>query len=105
MSPTLSVAGSLGVGDVVVALVYFLFRSHTTGNYTIGETVVGSITGITGIVTAWDAATKTLSIGSTVGNAGNFLWNSNETITGNGSGIVGTIQQIFYPSSVRNEPD
>ena len=63
------------------------------------------ITGITGIVTAWDAATKTLSIGSTVGNAGNFLWNNNETITGNGSGIVGTIQQIFYPSSVRNEPD
>ena len=105
LSPTVSVAGSLGDGDVHVAQVDFLFRSHTTGNYTIGETVVGSITGITGIVTAWDAATKTLSIGSTVGNAGNFLWNNNETITGNGSGIVGTIQQIFYPSSVRNEPD
>ena len=105
LSPTVSVAGSLGDGDVHVAQVDFLFRSHTTGNYTVGETVVGSITGITGIVTAWDAATKTLSIGSTVGNAGNFLWNSNETITGNGSGIVGTIQQIFYPSSVRNEPD
>ena len=105
LSPTVSVAGSLGDGDVHVAQVDFLFRSHTTGNYTVGETVVGSITGITGIVTAWDAATKTLSIGSTVGNAGNFLWNNNETITGNGSGIVGTIQQIFYPSSVRNEPD
>ena len=105
LSPTVSVAGSLGDGDVHVAQVDFLFRSHTTGNYTVGETVVGSITGITGIVTAWDATTKTLSVGTTVGNSGNFLWNNNETITGNGSGIVGTIQQIYYPSSVRNEPD
>ena len=105
LSPTVSVAGSLGDGDVHVAQVDFLFRSHTTGNYSVGETVVGSITGITGIVTAWDATTKTLSVGSTVGNSGNFLWNNNETITGNGSGIVGTIQQIYYPSSVRNEPD
>ena len=105
LSPTVSVAGELGDGDVHVAQVDFLFRSHTTGNYVVGETVVGSITGITGIVTAWDAATKTLSIGSTIGNSGNFLWNDNETITGNGSGIVGTIQKIYYPSSVRNEPD
>jgi hypothetical protein len=107
LAPTVSIAGDLGDGDVHDAEVVFTFRtiSPTTGNYTIGETVTGSITGITATVESWDIETMELIVGSVVPNSGNYLWNKNETISGSQTGVTGTIQKINYPSFVRNEPD
>ena len=88
--------------------VQFIFRSldeNAAQNYTVGEIVTGSITGITATVTAWDATTKTLTVNSVVENNGNSLWNNNEIITGAGTGAAGTILRILFPSAVRNEPD
>ena len=107
-SPTVSIAGALGDGDYHTAEVQFVFRSldeNAAQNYTVGETVTGSITGITAIVTAWDATTKTLTVNTVVENNGNSLWNNNEIITGAGTGAAGTILRILFPSAVRNEPD
>ena len=107
-SPTVSVAGALGDGDYHTAEVQFIFRSldeNAAQNYTVGEIVTGSITGITATVTAWDATTKELTVNSVVENNGNSLWNNNEIITGAGTGAAGTILRILFPSAVRNEPD
>ena len=83
LPPTVSIAGQLGDGDVHDATVEFTFRllAPTTGNYTIGETVTGSITGISATVEGWNYATKILTVGSIVPNSGNYLWNKNELIT------------------------
>ena len=52
LSPTVSVAGELGDGDVHPAEVQFIMRSTNpeNGNFTVDETVTGSITGITATV-------------------------------------------------------
>ena len=107
LAPTVSIAGQLGDGDSHDATVEFTFRllAPTTGNYTIGETVTGSITGISATVEGWNYATKILTVGSIVPNSGNYLWNKNELITGGSSGVAGTIQEINFPTFVRNEPD
>lgn len=108
LSPTVSVAGSLGDGDLHYAKVDFIFRSLDPGAaqyYNVDETVTGSITGITGTVESWDSETKTLRVKSIVENNGNALWNNNELITGAGTGAIGTTLRIEYPSAVRNEPD
>ena len=107
LAPTVSVAGALGDGDDHDAEVKFTFRSlnPSTGNFTVGETVTGSVSGVTGTVESWNFATKELVIGSTVANNGNFLWNNNDNITGGSSGVVGTPLVINYPTFVRNEPD
>ena len=107
LAPTVSIAGQLGDGDSHDATVDFTFRllAPTTGNYTIGETVTGSITGISATVEGWNYATKVLTVGSIVPNSGNYLWNKNELITGGSSGVAGTIQEINFPTFVRNEPD
>ena len=108
LSPTVSVAGALGDGDAHVATVEFTFRSldqSAAQYYSVGEIVTGSITGITATVTAWDSQTKKLTVGSVVENNGNSLWNSNELITGSGTGAIGTTLRIEYPTAVRNEPD
>jgi hypothetical protein len=107
LAPTVSLAGDLGDGDSHDAIAIFTFRSisPTLNNFEIGEIVTGSITGISGTVEGWNRATMELTVGSIVGNSGNYLWNKNETITGASSGVTGTIKIINYPSSVRNEPD
>tara|TARA_B100000927_G_scaffold201466_1_gene163121 strand:- start:12445 stop:14316 length:1872 start_codon:yes stop_codon:yes gene_type:complete len=107
LSPTVSLAGELGDGDVHPALVQFQMRSTNpeNGNFTVSETVTGSITGITATVKSWDNATKILIVENVVGNSGNFLWNNNETVTGGSTGTVGTPLRIEYLSYLRNEPD
>ena len=108
LSPTVSIAGELGDGDYHYAYVDFEFRSLDASgsqNFSVDETVTGSITGITATVMTWDATTKILRVKSVVENNGNSLWNGNELITGSSTGAVGTIKQILYPSSIRNEPD
>ena len=108
LSPTVSLAGELGDGDYHFAYVDFEFRSLDESgaqNFSVDETVTGSITGITATVLTWDATTKILRVKSVVENNGNSLWNGNELITGSSTGAVGTIKQILYPSSIRNEPD
>ena len=97
-----------GDGDYHYAYVDFEFRSLDASgsqNFSVDETVTGSITGITATVMTWDATTKILRVKSVVENNGNSLWNGNELITGSSTGAVGTIKQILYPSSIRNEPD
>lgn len=107
LSPTVSVAGELGDGDLHPAEVQFIMRSTdpVTGNFTVDETVTGSITGITATVKSWDNASKTLVVKTVVANAGNYLWNANETLTGGSTGVVGTPLKIEYLSYIRNEPD
>ena len=107
LSPTVSVAGELGDGDVHPAEVQFIMRSTNpeNGNFTVDETVTGSITGITATVKSWDSTSRTLVVKTVVGNAGNFLWNNNETVTGGSTGTVGTPLKIEYLSYLRNEPD
>ena len=68
-------------------------------------TKITNVTSDNATVMTWDATTKILRVKSVVENNGNSLWNGNELITGSSTGAVGTIKQILYPSSIRNEPD
>ena len=105
-SPTVSVAGALGDGDLHLATIEFIFRvMNNTNDFVQGETVTGSLSGVTATVQSWDATTKKLVCINPVANSGNYLWNKNENITGGTSGAIGVIQFINYPSYIRNEPD
>ena len=105
-SPTVSVAGALGDGDEHPVLIEFIFRTMNNAyNFSVSETVTGSVSGITGTVVSWNSATKTLLVNNPSPNAGNYLWNKNENITGGSTGAQGVIQFINYPTYVRNEPD
>ena len=88
------------LGDVV-----FVDIPEVGKRVTVGETVTGSLSGVAGVVVSWNSATKTLVVDNPTPNAGNYLWNKNENITGGSTGAQGVIQFIFYPSYIRNEPD
>tara|TARA_B100002019_G_scaffold205490_1_gene178233 strand:+ start:2753 stop:4624 length:1872 start_codon:yes stop_codon:yes gene_type:complete len=105
-SPSVATAGALGDGDAHPATIEFVFRTMNNNyNFSVGETVTGSLSGVAGVVVSWNSATKTLVVDNPTPNAGNYLWNKNENITGGSTGAQGVIQFIFYPSYIRNEPD
>ena len=105
-SPTVATAGALGDGDEHPVFIEFIFRTMNNAfNFSVSETVTGSVSGITGTVVSWNSATKTLLVNNPSPNAGNYLWNKNENITGGSTGAQGVIQFINYPTYVRNEPD
>ncbi len=105
-SPTVTVAGALGDGELHLATIEFTFRvMNNSYNFTQSETVTGSLSGVAATVVSWDATTKVLVVNNPVANSGNYLWNKNENITGGTSGAIGVIQFINYPSYIRNEPD
>ena len=83
------------------------FSAPTTGNYTIGETVTGSITGISATVEGWNYLhNQDDDIGSIVPSSGKYVLNKNEPVFPiESSGVAGTIQEINFPTFVRNEPD
>ena len=105
-SPTVSVAGALGDGELHLSTIEFTFMTMANAyNFGIGETVLGSLSGVQATVVSWDSTTKVLVCKDPVANGGNYLWNKNESIGGQASGASGTLSGIEYPSSVRNEPD
>ena len=105
-SPTVSVAGALGDGELHLSTIEFTFMTMANAyNFGIGETVLGSLSGVQATVVSWDSTTKVLVCKDPVANGGNYLWNKNESINGQASGASGTLSGIVYPSSVRNEPD
>lgn len=105
-SPTVSVAGALGDGNAHPATIEFTFRSlNNQYNFSVGETVTGSLSGVAATVVSWNSATKKLVCDTPVANLGNYLWNKNETIVGGSTSASGVIQFINYPSQIRNEPD
>ena len=105
-SPTVSVAGALGDGELHLSTIQFTFMTMANAyNFGVGETVLGSLSGVQATVVSWDSSTKVLVCKDPVANGGNYLWNKNETITGQASAASGTLSGIEYPSSVRNEPD
>ena len=105
-SPTVSVAGALGDGELHLSTIQFTFMTMANAyNFGIGETVLGSLSGVQATVVSWDSSTKVLVCKDPVANGGNYLWNKNELINGQASGASGTLSGIQYPSSVRNEPD
>ena len=105
-SPTVSVAGALGDGNAHPATIEFTFRSlNNQYNFSVGETVTGSLSGVAATVVSWNSATKKLICDTPVANQGNYLWNKNETIVGGSTSASGVIQFINYPSQIRNEPD
>lgn len=105
-SPTVTVAGALGDGEQHLATIEFTFRvMNNSYNFVQGETITGSLSGVTATVVSWDATTKVLVVNNPVANSGNYLWNKNENISGGTSGAIGVIQFINYPSYIRNEPD
>ena len=105
-SPTVSVAGALGDGELHLSTIEFTFMTMANAyNFGIGETVLGSLSGVQATVVSWDSSTKVLVCKDPVANGGNYLWNKNELINGQASGASGTLSGIQYPSSVRNEPD
>ena len=105
-SPTVSVAGALGDGELHLSTIEFTFMTMANAyNFGIGETVLGSLSGVQATVVSWDSSTKVLVCKDPVANGGNYLWNKNESIGGQASGASGTLSGIVYPSSVRNEPD
>jgi hypothetical protein len=105
-SPTVSVAGALGDGELHLSTIEFTFMTMANAyNFGIGETVLGSLSGVQATVVSWDSSNKVLVCKDPVANGGNYLWNKNESINGQASGASGTLSGIQYPSSVRNEPD
>jgi len=105
-SPTVSVAGALGDGELHLSTIEFTFMTMANAyNFGIGETVLGSLSGVQATVVSWDSSNKVLVCKDPVANGGNYLWNKNESINGQASGASGTLSGIVYPSSVRNEPD
>ena len=105
-SPTVQIAGALGDGNEHPATIEFTFRTmNNQYNFSVGESVSGSLSGVAATVVSWNSATKKLVCDTPVANLGNYLWNKNEQITGASTGAQGVIQFIEYPSQVRNEPD
>jgi len=105
-SPTVSIAGALGDGEYHAATLQFTFRTMLNNyNFSIGETVRGTVSLVEAVVVSWDPVTKVLVCNDPTPNAGNYLWNKNENILGVGTGAEGRILRIDYPSFIRNEPD
>ena len=105
-SPTVSIAGELGDGEYHAATIKFTFRSMVNQyNFSIGETVRGTVSLVQAVVVSWDPVTRVLICNNPTPNSGNYLWNKNETILGIGTGAEGRLLRIDYPSQLRNEPD
>ena len=110
LTASVQVAGELDDGVEHVSQSTLKLKNHAGGNYTVGETVTGSVTGVTATVAEIQSAEdaygyKTLKVTGITNNGTTYKFTTSDTITGGGSGANGTFVSQEYTNLVRKEPE
>ena len=86
-------------GGVVDGMSLVLTNVSAT-NYSVGETVTGSISNTVGTVVSWDSSTGTLKAKQITPGSGQTNFLQNDILTGSSSGAQGTISTLTEVSGV-----
>ena len=83
---------------------------NTQNNYTVGETVTGSSTGVTAIVAALQSATDSfgyvfLQLQTITNNGSAYKFTTSDTLNGGSSGASGVFVSQEYTNLVRKEQE
>ena len=110
LTASVQTAGELDDGVEHISASTLKLKNHAGGNYTVGETVTGSVTGVTATVAEIQSAEdaygyKTLKVTGITNNGTTYKFTTSDTITGGGSGANGTFVSQEYTNLVRKEPE
>ncbi len=108
---TVQSAGQLGDGEVHLAT--YRISSKTwpvTTPFQVNETISGSTSGVTAVVTAWTPASASgefsyLDVKTPTNNGANYKFLTTENVVGGTSGASIKPWEINYDSQLRNEPE
>ncbi len=109
---TVQSAGQLGDGEAHTAIVRIIANNWSIPNFTVGETVTGSSSGVTGVVTSFNASPQgyasgyvEVAMGTITQNGLNHQFTSSDILNGGTSGASANVWQVSYDNLLRNEPE
>ena len=108
---TVQTAGLLDDGIDHVATATFLLKSWNTTNFTVGETVIGSSTGVSGVVVGFDSEPVgydnyvQLVLSDLTNNGNTYKFTTADTLNGQSSGASADFWRQEFTNLVRNEPE
>ena len=109
LTASVSVAGALDDGVDHTSLTTVKLK-NTQNNYTVGETVTGSSTGVTAIVAALQSAADSfgyvfLQLQTIANNGSAYKFTTSDTLNGGSSGASGVFVSQEYTNLVRKEQE
>lgn len=110
LTASISTAGALDDGVEHVATSTLKLDDHAGGNFSVGETVTGSDTGVTATVAEIQSEAdafgyKYLKVKNITNNGNTYKFTTADTITGGTSGANGEFVSQEYTNLVRTEPE
>lgn len=110
LTASVQTAGALDDGIEHISASIIRIKNHAGGNYQVGETVTGSVTGVTATVSAIQTAEdafgyKFLEVTNLTNNSTTYKFTTSDTITGGTSGANGTFVSQEFTNLARKEPE
>ena len=110
LTASVQTAGALDDGIEHISASTIRIKNHAGGNYQVGETVTGSVTGVTATVSAIQTVEdaygyKFLEVTNLINNTTTYKFTTSDTITGGTSGANGTFVSQEFTNLARKEPE
>ena len=110
LTASVQTAGALDDGIEHISASIIRIKNHAGGNYQVGETVTGSVTGVTATVSAIQTVEdaygyKFLEVTNLINNTTTYKFTTSDTITGGTSGANGTFVSQEFTNLARKEPE